>query len=68
MNIAQAAGMAAAMCIEINSQPRDLPVRALQQALLNDVQAPAAIVYVVQFTTKTPRLAHKAAVLFRQLS
>lgn len=56
MNIAQAAGMAAAMCIEINCQPRNLPVRALQQALLNDVQAPAAIVYVVQFTTKTPRL------------
>ncbi|MEA5594685.1 FAD-dependent oxidoreductase [Rivularia sp. UHCC 0363] len=44
MNIAQAAGMAAAMCIEINCQPRDLPVRALQQALLNDIQAPAAIV------------------------
>ncbi len=55
MNIAQAAGMAAAMCIEINCQPRNLPVRALQQALLNDLQAPAAI-YVVQFTTKTPRL------------
>ena len=44
MNIGQAAGMAAGICIELNCQPRDLPVRTLQQALLNDVQAPAAIV------------------------
>ncbi|MEO0688103.1 MAG: FAD-dependent oxidoreductase, partial [Cyanobacteria bacterium J06649_11] len=44
MNIGQAAGMAASMCIELNCQPRDLDVRGLQQALLNDVQAPAAIV------------------------
>ncbi|MEL7245195.1 MAG: FAD-dependent oxidoreductase [Cyanobacteria bacterium J06573_2] len=44
MNIGQAAGMAAKMCIELNCQPRDLTVRALQLALLNDVQAPAAIV------------------------
>ncbi|AFY55742.1 succinate dehydrogenase/fumarate reductase flavoprotein subunit [Rivularia sp. PCC 7116] len=44
MNIAQAAGMAAAMCIELNIQPRNLPVRALQQALLNDARSPAAIV------------------------
>lgn len=36
--------MAAVMCIELKCQPRDLPVRALQQALLNDPQAPAAIV------------------------
>ncbi|MEO0685137.1 MAG: FAD-dependent oxidoreductase, partial [Cyanobacteria bacterium J06649_11] len=44
MNIGQAAGMAAGICIELNCQPRDLPARTLQQALLNDVQAPAAIV------------------------
>ena len=44
MNIAQAAGMAAAMCVELNCQPRNLPVRALQKALLKDVQAPASIV------------------------
>lgn len=44
MNIGQAAGMAAGICIELNCQPRDLPVRTLQQALLNDVQAPTAIV------------------------
>ncbi|MBV6628107.1 MAG: FAD-dependent oxidoreductase [Rivularia sp. (in: Bacteria)] len=40
MNIAQAAGMAAAICIELNTQPRNLPVRALQLALLNDARSP----------------------------
>ncbi len=68
MNIAQAAGMAAAMCVELGCQPRDLPVKALQQALLSDVQAPATIVYVVQFITKPSRLVHQANVLFRQFS
>ncbi|MBE9053055.1 FAD-dependent oxidoreductase [Nostocales cyanobacterium LEGE 11386] len=44
MGIGQAAGMAAAMCIELNCQPRDLPVRQLQEALLKDLQAPAKII------------------------
>ncbi|MBD2446527.1 FAD-dependent oxidoreductase [Nostoc sp. FACHB-152] len=44
MGIGQAAGMAAAMCVELGVQPRDLPVRVLQEALLQDAQAPAAIV------------------------
>lgn len=44
MGIGQAAGMAAAMCVELNCQPRDLPVRQLQIALLTDLQAPGAIV------------------------
>jgi hypothetical protein len=44
MGIGQAAGMAAAMCVESGVQPRDLPVRALQEALLQDAQAPAAII------------------------
>jgi hypothetical protein len=43
MGIGQAAGMAAAMCVELGVQPRDLPVRILQEALLQDKQAPAAI-------------------------
>jgi len=43
MGIGQAAGMAAAMCIELNCQPRDLPVRALQASLLKDHRAKAAI-------------------------
>ena len=44
MGIGQAAGMAAAMCVELNTQPRDLPVRILQNALLQDLRSPAAIV------------------------
>ncbi|MUL34866.1 FAD-dependent oxidoreductase [Gloeocapsopsis dulcis] len=34
MGIGQAAGMAAALCVELMCQPRNLPVRTLQQALL----------------------------------
>jgi hypothetical protein len=44
LSIGQAAGMAAALCIEQNCQPRDLPVRSLQTALLTDATAPLAIV------------------------
>lgn len=44
MGIGQAAGMAAAMCVDLNCQPRDLPVRKLQEALLRDVQVPAIII------------------------
>ena len=34
MNIGQAAGMAAALCVELGCQPRDLPIKKLQNALL----------------------------------
>ncbi|MEB3309304.1 MAG: FAD-dependent oxidoreductase [Snowella sp.] len=44
MNIGQAAGMAAALCIELNCQPQDLPVRTLQEALLTDPLAPSGII------------------------
>ncbi|MBD2292063.1 FAD-dependent oxidoreductase [Anabaena sphaerica FACHB-251] len=44
MGIGQAAGMAAALCCELNCQPRDLPVRMLQTALLTDERSPTAIV------------------------
>lgn len=44
MNIGQAAGMAAALCVELGCQPRDLSVKHLQYALLEDPVAPAAIV------------------------
>ena len=43
LGIGQAAGMAAALCIEQNCQPRDLNVRSLQLALVADPLAPAAI-------------------------
>ncbi|MBM0743930.1 FAD-dependent oxidoreductase [Phormidium sp. CLA17] len=44
LGIGQAAGMAAALCIELQCQPRDLPVRSLQEALLTDAIAPNAII------------------------
>ncbi len=44
MGIGQAAGMAAALCVELNCQPRDLSVRALQTALLEDNRSKAAII------------------------
>ncbi|TAO03816.1 MAG: FAD-dependent oxidoreductase [Phormidium sp. SL48-SHIP] len=44
MNIGQAAGLAAALCIQHRCQPRELPVRLLQEALLSDKQAPAAVI------------------------
>ncbi|MEH1966199.1 FAD-dependent oxidoreductase [Nostoc sp.] len=44
MGIGQAAGMAAAICVELNCQPRDLPVKTLQTALLEDNRSKAAII------------------------
>ncbi|MBW4521358.1 MAG: FAD-dependent oxidoreductase [Scytolyngbya sp. HA4215-MV1] len=44
LGIGQAAGMAAALCIEQNCQPRALAVAQLQEALLQDAIAPAAII------------------------
>ncbi|MGV0026650.1 FAD-dependent oxidoreductase [Phormidesmis priestleyi] len=44
LGIGQAAGMAAALCIEQNCQPRELSVRSLQEALLQDPIAPAAVI------------------------
>ncbi|MGF1523027.1 MAG: FAD-dependent oxidoreductase [Leptolyngbyaceae cyanobacterium] len=44
LGLGQAAGMAAALCVEHHCQPRDLSVQALQTALLQDPIAPAAVV------------------------
>lgn len=44
LNIGQAVGMAAALCIEQQCNPRQLPVRALQNALITDPIAPAAVI------------------------
>ena len=44
LNIGQAAGQAAAMAVRQGCLPPELPVRSLQCALLNDVEAPAAVV------------------------
>jgi FAD dependent oxidoreductase len=50
MNIGQAAGMAAALCAGRRCQPRDLPVRVLQEALLQDSEARAAVVPLFNLT------------------
>jgi hypothetical protein len=44
LGIGQAAGMAAALCIERGCQPHELAPLAIQQALLRDPIAPAAVV------------------------
>ncbi|MEG4443705.1 FAD-dependent oxidoreductase [Microcoleus sp. AT9_B5] len=50
MNIGQAAGMAAALCAESGCQPRDLPVRVLQEALLQDSEASATVIPLFNLT------------------
>jgi hypothetical protein len=42
LNIGQAAGLAAALCLERACAPAELPVTALQEALITEPQAPAA--------------------------
>jgi hypothetical protein len=54
LNLGQAAGMAAALCIEQNCQPRALSVRKLQEALLTDTQAAAAVVPLYNLTPDNP--------------
>lgn len=44
MNTGQAAGMAAALSVLARCQPRELPVRQIQEALLHDPIAPAAVI------------------------
>jgi len=41
LNVGQAAGLAAALCVRRGVRPADLPVRDLQQALIDDSRAPA---------------------------
>jgi hypothetical protein len=53
--LGQAAGMAAALCVEQGLQPRDLPVRSLQAALLNDPMAPAAVVPLIHCCPDDPQ-------------
>ncbi len=43
LNLGQAAGMAAAQAVQQQCCPNELPVRGLQLALLEDPQAPAAV-------------------------
>jgi hypothetical protein len=54
MNIGQATGMAAGLCVELRCQPRDLSVRTIQDALLQDPVAPAAIIPLFNLPSDHP--------------
>jgi FAD dependent oxidoreductase len=54
LSIGQAAGMAAALCIEHSCQPQELPVRQLQEALLADPTAPMAVVPLLNLPPNHP--------------
>lgn len=54
LGIGQAAGMAAALCVEQNCQPRQLAVRSLQEALLTDPVAPLAVVPLLNLVPEHP--------------
>lgn len=54
LGLGQAAGMAAALCVERHCQPRDLPVRELQTALLQDPTAPLALVPLLNVLPSDP--------------
>jgi hypothetical protein len=58
LGIGQAAGMAAALCIERHCQPRDLSVRELQDALLKDPIAPMAVVPLFNLSPEHPEWLH----------
>jgi hypothetical protein len=55
MALGQAAGMAAALCVEHRCQPRSLSVRSLQNALLQDPQAPAALIPLFDLLPTDPQ-------------
>jgi len=42
--VGQAAGMTAALCVEQDCEPRALSIRSLQEAILTDAIAPAAVI------------------------
>jgi hypothetical protein len=44
LGLGQAAGMAAALCLEQKCMPQELPIRVLQEALLSDSLAPASVI------------------------
>jgi hypothetical protein len=58
MNIGMAAGMAAALCVARGCQPRDLPVRDLQSALLQDKRCPTAIIPLFNLPPDHPDWLH----------
>jgi hypothetical protein len=57
-NIGQAAGTAAALAVELNCQPRNLKVRTIQEALLTDEFAPAAVIPLFNLSPEHPDWLH----------
>ena len=55
MNIGQAAGMAAALSIQHNCQPRELAVREIQEALITDKIAPSAVIPLFNLVPSHPQ-------------
>ena len=51
MNIGQAAGLAAAMAVQTGSAVSDVSIRALQEALIQEPQAPAAVMPIWTWPT-----------------
>ncbi|WP_072621013.1 FAD-dependent oxidoreductase [Spirulina major] len=58
MGIGQAAGMAAALCVERGCDPVELAVRSLQEALIGDAIAPAAVVPLFNLPPNHPHWGH----------
>ena len=55
MNIGQAAGMAAALSIRHNCQPRELAIREIQEALITDKIAPSAVIPLFNLVPSNPQ-------------
>lgn len=55
LGIGQAAGMAAALCLEQACEPRELAVGSLQTALLADPTAPAAVIPLFNLPPEHPQ-------------
>ncbi len=58
LGIGQAAGMAAALCVQQGCQPRDLSIRTLQDALLCDPWAPATLIPLFNLPPAHPEWRH----------
>jgi hypothetical protein len=54
LGLGQAAGMAAALCVQQGCQPRDLSVRRLQEALLEDAIAPPMLIPLFNLPPEHP--------------